>query len=249
MEQPVDIKLDAHLLSLIAHKLRTPLSIINGYSEALQTQSKNSMPPFAIKALQEIGNQGGLLAQLIDKLLSFQKVFETCAEKMTKGNIELKPLLKQEVADALAHLGNRPQPLPEPADTGSRRGTFIDTDCPDGLFVCANEEMLRLALQELLSNAIKFNPRAEKIIKIQCINHGNSISLSVRDYGAGIRPQDVGRIFEPFYQVDDDFTGQVSGWGLGLTMVKRISELHHGTVNVISDRGLGSIFTINLPTL
>ena len=234
MEQPVDIKLDARLLSLIAHKLRTPLSIINGYSDALQTQAKNSIPPFAAKALQEIGTQGNLLSQLIDKLLAFQKVFETCAEKMAKGNVELKPLLKEEVTKALAYSQNIP---------------FIDTDCPEGLSLCANEELLRLGVQELLSNAIKFNPRAEKIIKMQCINHGNSISLSVRDYGAGIRPQDVGRIFEPFYQVDDDFTGQVSGWGLGLTTVKRITELHHGTVNVVSDRGLGSIFTMNLPTL
>ena len=249
MEQPVDIKLDARLLALIAHKLRTPLSIINGYSDALQTQTKNSIPPFATKALQEIGTQGNLLSQLIDKLLAFQKVFETCAEKMAKGNIELKPLLKEEVSKALAMAQNTEQTATDTTETGSRRGTFIDTDCPDGLCICANEEILRLGVQELLSNAIKFNPRAEKIIKIQCINHGNSISLSVRDYGAGIRPQDVNRIFEPFYQVDDDFTGQVSGWGLGLTTVKRIAELHHGTVNVVSDRGLGSIFTLNLPTL
>ena len=65
----------------------------------------------------------------------------------------------------------------------------------------------------------------------------------------GIRPQDVSRIFEPFYQVDDDQTGQVTGWGLGLTMVKRILDLHNGAINVVSDRGLGSIFTVNLPIL
>ena len=89
----------------------------------------------------------------------------------------------------------------------------------------------------------------EKIIKVQCANHGDSIPLSVRDYGAGIRPQDVNRVFEPFYQVDDFFTGQISGWGLGLPMVKRILDLHNGSISVVSDRGLGSIFTINFPVL
>ena len=95
--------------------------------------------------------------------------------------------------------------------------------------------------------AIKFNNKMEKVIKVQGTNHGDSISVSVRDYGVGIRPQDVARIFEPFYQVDDYFTGQVSGWGLGLPMVKYAVELHGGTVSVVSDRGLGSIFTINFP--
>ena len=89
----------------------------------------------------------------------------------------------------------------------------------------------------------------EKVIKVQCANHGDCISISVRDYGAGIRPQDVNLIFEPFYQVDDYFTGQINGWGLGLPMIKSILDLHGGAISVVSDRGLGSIFTINFPVL
>ena len=87
----------------------------------------------------------------------------------------------------------------------------------------------------------------EKIIKVQVANHGDSISLSVRDYGVGVRPQDVENLFKPFFQVDDDFTGQVNGWGLGLSMVQRVVTLHGGTVSVVSDRGLGSIFTLKFP--
>jgi signal transduction histidine kinase len=107
--------------------------------------------------------------------------------------------------------------------------------------------MVRLAVEELLENAIKFNNKLEKIIKVQVANHGDSISISVRDYGVGIRPQDVSLIFEPFYQVDDYFTGQVNGWGLGLPMVQRILNLHKGSISVVSDRGLGSIFTLSFP--
>ena len=66
-------------------------------------------------------------------------------------------------------------------------------------------------------------------------------------YGAGVRPQDVNKIFERFYQVDDYFTGQIDGWGLGLTIVKKIIDLHNGSISVISDRGLGTIFTASFP--
>ena len=248
MEQ-TDFNLSAQLLTLIAHKLRTPLSIITGYCEALQTQAKNSLSPFAAKALQEIGTQGNHLSQLVDKLLAFNKVFDAKEETLEKKEISLKQLLTSCAAEAVAQEEILPT-MPAPnTQGGSRRGTFIETDCPDDLTLHANEEMLHLCVQELLSNAIKFNTRTEKIIKIQCVNHGNCISLSVRDYGTGIRPQDVQHIFEPFYQVDDDFTGQITGWGLGLATVKRISELHHGSISVVSDRGLGSIFTMNFPTL
>ena len=248
MEQ-TDFNLNAHFLTLIAHKLRTPLSIITGYCEAVQTQAKNSLSPFAEKALQEISTQGNHLSQLVDKLLAFNKVFNTREADLEKKEITLKPLLKECASYALTQEEIIPQAPAKSDDSSSRRGIFVEADCPAELTLCANEELLRLCMQELLSNAIKFNTRAEKIIKIQCVNHGNCISLSVRDYGTGIRPQDVQRIFEPFYQVDDDFTGQITGWGLGLTTVKRILELHHGSVNVVSDRGLGSIFTMNFPIL
>lgn len=249
MGENAKFNLNAQLLALIAHKLRTPLSIITGYCEALQTQAKNSLSPFAGKALQEIGTQGAHLSQLVDKLLAFNKVFDTQEENVKKEEVSLKPLLKECATQALAQEEIRPASATQNTETSARRGTFIETDCPEGLTLRVNEEMLRLCVQELLSNAIKFNSRPEKIIKIQSVNHGPSISLSVRDYGAGIRPQDVERIFEPFYQVDDDFTGQITGWGLGLTVVKRILELHHGSITVVSDRGLGSIFTMNFPTL
>lgn len=242
------MSINMQALAMIAHKLRTPLSIINGYCEAVQSQHKNTLSPFSAKALEEIGVQGANLSLLVDKLIAFNQVLSLTPETMEKKEFALKPLIKESAAHVLLleeSLSGKPAPL---ADT-MRRGAFVETDCPDQLTLTANDQMLRLAVEELLTNAIKFNNKPEKVIKIQCVNHGDSVSLSVRDYGTGIRPQDVGRIFEPFYQVDDDLTGQVVGWGLGLTMIRRILELHGGSVSVVSDRGLGSIFTINLPVL
>ena len=250
MNEPNDITVTSRALSLISHKLKTPLSIINGYSEAILSQAKKEKcSPFTSKALEEINKQGGRMSLLVDKLMAFNKVTAAQTEGIEKQTVYLKNLIKDCAAKAIAQEEETPAPAPVTDDTSVKRGTFVEIDCPEHLSVTANEEMLRLCIRELLANAIKFNNKMEKIIKVQCANHGDTISISVRDYGAGIRPQDVNRIFEPFYQVDDYFTGQISGWGLGLPMVKRILDLHDGSISVVSDRGLGSIFTINFPVL
>ena len=250
MQEENKVNFNVRALSLISHKLKTPLSIINGYSEAILSQAgKEKFSPFTSKALEEINKQGKRMFQLVDKLFAFHKVSSADGAALERKPVALKPLIKECAAQAIA-LNEDAAPEPGPQEDSSvRRGTFVEIDCPEGLSITANEDMLRLGVQELLTNSIKFNNKMEKIIKVQCANHGGSISISVRDYGVGIRPQDVNRIFEPFYQVDDSFTGQVNGWGLGLSMLKQILDLHDGSISVVSDRGLGSIFTINFPTL
>ena len=237
--------LSAKALALISHKLRTPLSIINGYSEAILSQAeKEKFSPFTSKALEEINKQGTRMSMLVDKLIAFNQVITTEADQLEKQTVQLKPLLKECAEKAVAHDEDA---LPVSGKGGTKRGTFVEIDCSSQQTLHANENMLKLAVQELLENAIKFNNKMEKTIKVQVANHGDSLSVSVRDYGVGIRPQDVSKIFEPFYQVDDYFTGQVSGWGLGLALVQRVLDLHQGSISVVSDRGLGSIFTLSFP--
>lgn len=243
-----DLGLNIRTLTLIAHKLRTPLSIINGYSEAILAQAeKEKFSPFTLKAMEEIYQQGGRMALLIEKLAAFNKVMSMEKDLLEKRPVVLKDLISDCVAKTLAQ---EDVPGAQPIQTevaAVKRGVQVDIDCLPKITLQGNEEMLRLCVRELLANAIKFNNKMEKIIKVQVANHGNSISLSVRDYGVGIRPQDVTHLFKPFYQVDDDFTGQINGWGVGLAMVQRIAQLHDATVSVVSDRGLGSIFTIKFP--
>ena len=236
----------AKMLSLVSHKLKTPLSIINGYSEASLSQSaKEKFSPFTAKALEEINKQGTKLCNLVDKLLFFNKVEALQPKDLAKKSINLKNLVKTSANDAISH--DEETATVSAGSTISKKGTFIEIDCPASLEIKADEELMGFLLEELMSNAIKFNNKAEKIIKVQCAHHGDSISISVRDYGTGIRPQDVNKIFERFYQVDDYFTGQIEGWGLGLPMVRKILDLHGGSISVISDRGLGSIFTVSIP--
>ncbi|MBR2082377.1 MAG: HAMP domain-containing histidine kinase [Elusimicrobiaceae bacterium] len=240
--------LSAKALTLISHKLRTPLSIINGYSEAVLSQAtKEKFSPFTTKALGEIHKQGNRMSLLVDKLMAFNQVITADEQTLEKQPVNLKSVIKECAEKAIAQEGVAEKGLPAEQTGGVKRGTFIEIDCSSQLTLNANEHMLKLCISELLANAIKFNNKLEKTIKVQGTNHGDSISISVRDYGVGIRPQDVSKIFEPFYQVDDYFTGQISGWGLGLPMVQRILDLHRGSISVVSDRGLGSIFTLSFP--
>jgi signal transduction histidine kinase len=249
MQDGKNLGLNPRTLTIISHKLRTPLSIINGYSEAILSQSgKEKFSPFTAKAFDEINKQGSHMSLLLNKLINFNRVISTNIDELDKKPVALKPLIKENAAKAVSQEEEDTIiSLPDEENSSIKRGTFVEIDCPEKMVLTANEEMMNLCVLELLANAIKFNNKMEKVIKVQVTNHGDSISLSVRDFGVGIRPQDVTNIFEPFYQVDDDFTGQINGWGLGLPMVKRILELHRGTVSVVSDRGLGSIFTVNFP--
>lgn len=236
------------MLSLVSHKLRTPLSIINGYSEAILSQAtKENFSPFTAKALEEIHKQGNKLCNLVDKLLFFNKLNTTQPEDLSRKEFNLKDLIKTCANNTIAQ--EEEMASHTPTTDVTKKGTFIEIDCSSSLTMKADISLLSFLIQELLSNAIKFNNKPEKVIKVQCAHHGDSISLSVRDYGEGIRPQDVHKIFDRFYQVDDYFTGQIDGWGLGLPMVKKITELHQGSISVISDRGLGSIFTLNFPVI
>ncbi len=240
-----DEALSAKALTLISHKLRTPLSIINGYSEAVLSQAeKEKFSPFTTKALEEINKQGSRMSVLVDKLMAFNQAISADKGHLEKKPVALKELIKECASKVIAQDEG---PVAASQSNGMKRGTFIEIDCSSQLTLLANADMLRLAVQELLENAIKFNNKMEKTIKVQVANHGDSISISIRDYGVGIRPQDVSQIFTPFYQVDDYFTGQVNGWGLGLPMVQRILDLHNGSISVVSDRGLGSIFTLSFP--
>lgn len=245
-QAPLQHEDSTKILSLVSHKLKTPLSIINGYSEAILSQaSKEKFSPFTAKALEEINKQGTKLCDLVDKLLFFNKVETLQPKDLAKKVINLKELIKASANEAISH--EEEIATVSAGASVSKKGTFIEIDCPSTLEIHADQEMMSFLIEELIANAIKFNNKAEKIIKIQCAHHGDSISISIRDYGAGIRPQDVNKIFERFYQVDDYFTGQIDGWGLGLTMVRRILDLHGGSISVISDRGLGSIFTVSIP--
>jgi two-component system sensor histidine kinase VicK len=104
-----------------------------------------------------------------------------------------------------------------------------------------------MALTNILNNAIKFTPE-RGTIKIRCVERPNEVWIQVKDNGVGIPQEDLTRIFEPFYQVEDHMTRRHGGMGLGLAIAKAVIEVHHGRIWVESPgTNQGSVFTISLP--
>jgi two-component system cell cycle sensor histidine kinase PleC len=111
----------------------------------------------------------------------------------------------------------------------------------------ADPSLLKGVVANLLENAVKFNPAPRKEVRVSAKADPEGIRLSVRDDGPGIPSEERAKLFRRFYQIDDDFTGQVPGFGLGLAYVKNVAEAHGGRAGLEPSSGGGSEFFVILP--
>ncbi|MBI5848769.1 MAG: sensor histidine kinase [Nitrospirae bacterium] len=217
-------------LASASHELRTPLNAIIGFSGILKKRMFGDLNAKQAEYVDDIYTSGSHLLSLINDLLDLAKV--------ESGRIELD--VKQ--FDLPSALENSITLVRERAN---RHGIVIDlaVDCNLGSFV-GDERKLKQIILNLLSNAVKFTPDGGRInVKAGPVDGG--VQISVSDTGVGIKPDDQQVIFGEFCQVGDD-SHKREGTGLGLTLTKRLIELHGGKIQVESEAGKGSIFTFTL---
>jgi signal transduction histidine kinase len=236
----------AKLLALVSHKLKTPLSIINGYSETiLSTMQPGEMSSFNIEALRNINKQGRKMALLVDRLVHFSRINDLKESDLRKEQIVLCPLLN-EIAAKCAFRDDAIN-VNSSEETMRRKGPSVEIKCEEDISICADKSLLSVAVEELVDNAIKFNNNMTKRVKLFFYTEGDFDVIAVADNGVGIKEEEVNKIFAKFYQIDDFFTGQIEGWGLGLASVKRIMTLHDGSIAVRSQYGVGTIISLKFP--
>jgi PAS domain S-box-containing protein len=225
--------LKRNFLSLMSHKLKTPLVTIAGYAPLL-LEDANHLTDFQRKALTTIKNQGMHLSSLVDKLLNFSLVeSETLSLETLKTGV--KDLMEETISNMRPYLESH----------GAR--AVLDPSVETSPAVKVDPERVREVIRNVIENAVKFNTNADKTVRIACAEQNDFVYISFEDNGPGIPPEEHPKIFQKFYQIEDSFTGQVEGAGLGLALVKRIVEAHGGTVGVDSAVGRGSTFYITLP--
>lgn len=237
-------RLSRDFLSLVSHKLRTPLTIINGYLELLGEQVTD---PEAVKAMSVITRQGRKLNALVDDVVSFTAVEGLDPARLARKTVDLggvadaaaRNAAEQHEAELTAHTAGAPVPV--------KPGKVIVTSFARGVTVPGDESLLVRAVAELITNALKFNAGAAKTAAVTVGQTDGCAVVSVADNGPGIPPEELGNIFQKFYQAETSFTGQVEGWGLGLAFVKRVTEAHGGQVEVNTAPGSGSEFRLKLP--
>ncbi|MBM4086433.1 MAG: ATP-binding protein, partial [Planctomycetes bacterium] len=122
-------------------------------------------------------------------------------------------------------------------------------DCDDQAAserVLADRDAMLSVFTNLIDNAIKYTP-AHGRVGIRVEQNGMYVKVTVWDTGIGMAPEERDRAFDEFFRAKNEYTAKVPGTGLGLTIVKRLVDMHHGTITVITQRGKGSEFTVRLP--
>ncbi|MEK7862821.1 MAG: HAMP domain-containing sensor histidine kinase, partial [Chloroflexota bacterium] len=214
----------------MSHELRTPLNAIIGFSDVLVDRIFGPLNEKQEEYLRDVRSSGGHLLALINDILDLSKV--------EAGKMELDPTTFSLPALVDATIGMV-------RERASRRGIRLTTALEEAPPVVADERKVKQVLLNLLTNAIKFTPEGGEV-HVAVARTPAAVQVSVRDTGVGIASSDQARIFEEFAQTKHGRQA-AEGTGLGLTLTKRIVELHGGRIWVESTPGQGSTFTFTLP--
>lgn len=218
-------------LATLSHELRTPLSAILGWAQVLRRGGKDEAD--RQRGLQTIERNARAQAQLIEDLLDMSRI--------TSGKVllDIQNLAPAGFLDAAIE-------TVRPAADAKNIRLEKHYDADPGM-VAGDPARLQQVVWNLLSNAIKFTPRDGQVA-VELARRGDSVLITVRDSGAGIKPEFITHVFERFRQADASMTRRHGGLGLGLAIVKHLIEQHGGTVRAESaGEGMGSSFSIELP--
>ena len=219
----------------MSHELRTPLNAIIGYSDLLQVVAARKQDTTYTADLQRIQKAGKHLLTLINDILDISKI--------EAGKLQLE-MQVFDVSMILDEINETIQPL-----ASQNSNTFTVNVAPDLSPVHADCTRLKQCLLNLLSNACKFTQAGEVDFSItQEQVHGQEfVVFRVADTGVGLSDDQAARLFQPFSQADASTTRKFGGTGLGLAITKNLCEAMGGSIDLQSQLGAGSTFTIRLP--
>jgi signal transduction histidine kinase len=218
-------RLKNDLVATVSHELKTPLTAMRALVETL-LEAEEFNPATTREYLQLLAHENARLSRLIENFLTFSRLERN---KFTFVFAPLRP--EAVVAGAVAAMGER------------RVETHLAPDLPE---IVGDADALVTALLNLLDNAWKYSGDDKRIVLRAAAQNG-SVQFAVEDHGIGLAPRESARVFERFYQADQRLARTAGGCGLGLTIVQSIVAAHRGTVEVASEAGRGSTFTIKLP--
>jgi signal transduction histidine kinase len=219
----------------MSHELRTPLNAIIGYSQMLREDAIGPGQPEVLSDLEKIERSGHILLGIINDVLDLSKI-EAGRFEIDLGNVD--------VADVLTDVCNAVEPL------ARHQGNVVSRHCPeDARLAFADLPKFRQSLLNLVNNACKFTLNGQVSAAVSRLHGADRdwIEVRVSDTGIGIRPEDLGKLFQPFSQVDNSATRKYDGTGLGLAISKKFCQMMGGDIAVESEPGKGSCFSLRVP--
>ncbi|MBI3269767.1 MAG: GAF domain-containing protein [Planctomycetes bacterium] len=236
----------SEFVAIVSHELRTPLNGILGFSQMLQAGLSGALNEKQSSYVRQIRTSGQHLLRVINDILNLSKI-EAGKMELNREKVAVRDVVESSVAMVT--------PLAEEKKLG-----ITCTIDPEVGIVTADSAKLKQVVYNLLSNAVKFTSSGGSVgVAVQPLEKTEGlfeefrsagkkyIRVDVKDTGIGMSKADLKRIFVPFQQVDSSYTRQFEGTGLGLSLTKRMVELHGGTIAVQSEKDKGSTFSFILP--
>jgi len=223
-------ELKSNLLSTVSHELRTPLAVIKGYSTMLVDYDQRLGPGEKKGCLQSIDRATDRLTELVGGLLDMSRL-EAGLLKLDKQTVSVPKLVKETVVEAKLRA-----PRHEIVLNPTNRLPMMDIDA----------RRIRQVLDNIIDNAVKYSEEGTRVV-IEARRVGSYVQISVADQGIGIPAEDLERVFDRMYRIEQRLSPEVGGVGLGLAICKGLVQEHGGRIWVESKPGKGSTFYFNLP--
>ncbi|MFZ5524885.1 MAG: phosphate regulon sensor histidine kinase PhoR [Pseudomonadota bacterium] len=213
----------------VSHELRTPLTVVNGFVENLQDMPDLNQDS-ARRALHLMAEQTQRMENLVADLLVLSRL-ENAQNPLHEETVDAGILLNEVYQGGLLLSGGK---------------HVLNLEMTGGTKIVGNREELRSAFDNLLGNAIRYTPEGGAITLSWCERDGQPV-FSVQDSGIGIAPEHIPRLTERFYRVDRSRSRETGGTGLGLAIVKHIAMRHQAKLEIFSEEGKGSTFSLVFP--
>jgi PAS domain S-box-containing protein len=222
----------SEFLSRMSHELRTPLNALLGFTQLLELDRKQPLAPHQLDWTAQMRQAGWHLLHMINDTLDLARI--------ESGHVDLEPRTLD-----LAELVGAAQTLV--AQAAEKRRIRIEVHLGLGAqAVIGDATRVKQILTNLLSNAVKYNLEGGNVIVASRTADEGRVALDVIDTGAGMNPQQLAQLFQPFNRLGQE-SGPVEGTGIGLVISLRLAELMGGTLHARSSVGMGSTFTLELP--
>jgi signal transduction histidine kinase/PAS domain-containing protein len=228
-------------LATISHELRTPLTALTGYEELLADEVMGPLSESQTDVLERMRSVTHHLTVMIEEVLAFSSI-EAGHEVVRPTEFLADDLVRAAVA------------IVEPLARQKRLLLVLDVPA-EPIRLSSDVDKARQIIVNLAGNAVKFTDHGEVRISLTAVDssgsesdEGREVRFSVADTGPGIAAEDARRLFRPFSQIDAGLTRRHGGTGLGLYISQRLAQLLGGRIDVESELGVGSTFTLTLPT-
>lgn len=221
----------SRIITRVSHEFRTPLTVILSSTEFIKKYGHKLADEKKLKHFQKVENSVQHITKLLEDAVAIGKV--------ESGEMDFNPA----ELDVGATTGEIAEEFEKTLDSKHR---LAFTMTGDRSLANLDEKLLRLMLGHLLSNAVKYSPQGG-LIRFDVICEKTETIFRIQDQGVGIPPEERGRLFESFHRASN--AENIQGTGLGLAIVKKCASLHRGKVEVESEEGVGTIFTVTLPSI